>query len=67
MNIKSSCDYIAMKIQNALSKIIDDGTINRISRIKFDLNAEGKLNSNKKTIVIYGEQNKNYRVTIEEI
>lgn len=67
MSIKTSCDYIAMKIQQALSKIVLDGTVDRISRIKFDLNETGRVNSSKKTIVIYGDKNKNYKVTIEEI
>lgn len=67
MSIKTSCDYIAMKIQQALSNIVLDGVVDRISRIKHDLSETGKLASPKKTIVIYGDKNKNYKVTIEEI
>ena len=63
----SYCDYIANIVQKSLMQFDQENLLDKIGRIKLDLDLDGVFNSTVKTIDIVDMQGKAYRVTIQEL
>lgn len=63
----SYCDYIANIVQKSLMQFDQENLLDKVGRIKLDLNFDGVFNSTVKTIDIVDMQGKAYRVTIQEL
>jgi len=61
------CDYISHLIKKALLEHDQEGLIKLVGSIKFDVDAEGRMVSSKKTIEVTDMQGKNYVITVEEV
>ena len=60
------CDYMAHIIQKNLKKVDENGLIDTVGKVHFDLNPDGSYRSPKKTISIVDVHGTTYTVTIEE-
>lgn len=63
----SYCDYIANIVQKSLMQFDQENLLDKVGRIKLDLDLDGVFNSTVKTIDIVDMQGKAYRVTIQEL
>jgi len=63
----SYCDYIANIIQKSLMQFDQENLLDKIGRIRLDLDSEGVFQTTVKTIDIVDMQGKAYRVTIQEL
>ena len=63
----SYCDYIANIVQKSLMQFDQENLLDKVGRIKLDLDFDGVFNSTVKTIDIVDMQGKAYRVTIQEL
>lgn len=63
----SYCDYIANIIQKSLMQFDQENLLDKIGRIKLDLDLDGVFQSTVKTIDVVDMQGKAYRVTIQEL
>lgn len=63
----SYCDYIANIIQKSLMQFDQENLLDKIGRIRLDLDPEGVFQTTVKTIDIVDMQGKAYRVTIQEL
>ena len=63
----SYCDYIANIIQRSLLQFDQENLLDKVGRIKLDLDWDGVFKSTVKTIDIVDMQGKAYRVTIQEL
>ena len=61
------CDYISHLTKKALLEHDQEGLIKLVGSIKFDVDAEGRMVSPKKTIEVMDMQGKNYVITVEEV
>lgn len=64
--ILAYCDYIAHIINKNLKKHDDNGLIDTVGKIQFDLNPDGSYASTKKVINVVDKHGTAYRITIEE-
>jgi hypothetical protein len=63
----SYCDYIANIIQKSLMQFDQENLLDKIGRIRLDLDSEGVFQTTVKTIDIVDMQGKAYRVTVQEL
>jgi hypothetical protein len=63
----SYCDYIANIIQKSLMQFDQENLLDKIGRIRLDLDLDGVFQTTVKTIDIVDMQGKAYRVTIQEL
>lgn len=63
----SYCDYIANIIQKSLMQFDQENLLDKVGRIRLDLDLGGIYQSTIKTIDIVDMQGKAYRVTIQEL
>jgi len=63
----SYCDYIANIVQKSLMQFDQENLLDKIGRIRLDLDSEGVFQTTVKTIDIVDMQGKAYRVTIQEL
>lgn len=63
----SYCDYIANIIQRSLMQFDQENLLDKIGRIRLDLDSEGVFQTTVKTIDIVDMQGKAYRVTVQEL
>jgi len=63
----SYCDYIANIVQRSLLQFDQENLLDKVGRIKLDLDWDGVFKSTVKTIDIVDMQGKAYRVTIQEL
>lgn len=63
----SYCDYIANIIQRSLLQFDQENLLDKVGRIKLDLDWDGVFKSTVKTIDVVDMQGKAYRVTIQEL
>ena len=61
------CDYISHLTKKALLEHDQESLIKLVGSIKFDVDAEGRMVSSKKTIEVTDMQGKNYVITVEEV
>ena len=61
------CDYISHLTKKALLEHDQEELIKLVGSIKFDVDAEGRMVSSKKTIEVTDMQGKNYVITVEEV
>lgn len=61
------CDYISHLTKKALLDLDQEGLIKMVGPIKFDVDAEGRMVSSKKTLEVTDTTNKKYLVTVEEV
>ncbi len=60
------CDYLAHTIQKNLKKNDENGLIQSVGKVQFDINKDGSYRSTKKTIEVMDAHGREYIVTIEE-
>lgn len=65
--ILAYCDYIAHIIGKNLKKIDQDGLIDAVGKVQFDLNPDGSYRSTKKAMSVVDKHGTAYRITIEEV
>jgi hypothetical protein len=65
--ILAYCDYLAHVISKNLKKNDQDGLIDSIGKVQFDLNPDGSYRSTKKTISVMDKHGTAYTITIEEV
>jgi hypothetical protein len=65
--ILAYCDYLAHIIGKNLKKNDQDGLIDSIGKVQFDLNPDGSYRSTKKTISVMDKHGTAYTITIEEV
>jgi hypothetical protein len=63
----SYCDYIANIIQKSLMQFDQENLLDKIGRIRLDLDLDGVFQTTVKTIDVVDMQGKAYRVTIQEL
>ena len=63
----SYCDYIANIVQRSLLQFDQENLLDKVGRIKLDLDFDGVFQSTVKTIDVVDMQGKAYRVTIQEL
>ena len=63
----SYCDYIANIIQKSLMQFDQENLLDKIGRIRLDLDPDGVFQTTVKTIDIVDMQGKAYRVTVQEL
>ncbi len=63
----SYCDYIANIIQKSLMQFDQENLLDKIGRIRLDLDLDGVFQTTVKTIDIVDMQGKAYRVTVQEL
>ena len=63
----SYCDYIANIVQRSLLQFDQENLLDKVGRIKLDLDWDGVFKSTVKTIDVVDMQGKAYRVTIQEL
>ena len=63
----SYCDYIANIIQKSLMQFDQENLLDKIGRIRLDLDLDGVFQTTIKTIDIVDMQGKAYRVTVQEL
>lgn len=63
----SYCDYIANIVQKSLMQFDQENLLDKVGRIRLDLDLDGIFQSTVKTIDIIDMQGKAYRVTIQEL
>ena len=63
------CDYIAKVISESMKKDADkySSYIDNVGKTQWDLDAEGRFLSTRKTMSVIDKNGKAYRVTVEEI
>lgn len=64
--ILAYCDYIAHIINKNLKKNDQDGLIESVGKVQFDLNEDGTYRSTRKTISVVDKHGTAYTITIEE-
>lgn len=64
--ILAYCDYIAHIINKNLKKNDQDGLIDSVGKVQFDLNEDGTYRSTRKTITVVDKHGTSYTITIEE-
>ena len=60
------CDYIGHIIQKNLKKGDENGIIDSVGKVNFDINPDGSYRSPKKTISVVDKHGTAYTITIEE-
>lgn len=64
--ILAYCDYISHIIQKNLKKNDQEGLIDVVGKVQFDLNPDGTYRSTKKVINLVDKHGTGYTITIEE-
>ena len=64
--ILAYCDYISHIIQKNLKKNDQDGLIDVVGKVQFDLNEDGSYRSTKKVMNLVDKHGTGYTITIEE-
>jgi hypothetical protein len=64
--ILAYCDYISHIIQKNLKKNDQDGLIDVVGKVQFDVNPDGSYRSTKKVINLVDKHGTGYTITIEE-
>ena len=64
--ILAYCDYISHIIQKNLKKCDENGIIDSVGKVNFDINPDGSYRSPKKTISVVDKHGTAYTITIEE-
>lgn len=64
--ILAYCDYIAHTIAKNLKRMDEDGLLDSVGKIQFDLNEDGSYRSTKKTLSVVDKHGTAYTITIEE-
>ena len=65
--ILAYCDYIAHIIGKNLKKNDQEGLIDAVGKVQFDLNQDGTYRSTRKTISVVDKHGTAYKITIEEV
>ena len=65
--ILAYCDYIAHIIHKNLKKNDQEGLLDSVGKVQFDLHPDGSYRSPKKSITVIDNHGTAYQITIEEV